>query len=256
MTTITISGEAHGSADDLVKHEKIYKDADSVFVESLVSEKMTPGEGILFPVYWAGSLLYGLSFQIFNAQRSQYYVPVSEKYGLRIHAAVDKSIEEIYNDSGKGLKIKSFLPALFLLALGSSIAAYAYWTVFYTGVLVLLSLLGVALNKKNAFISALLAFSILGITGMSLFPDLYGQFESAHKSSYALFLLFVIVPYAYFLAISSSDETSRKREEKMAERTDQIIKNKCYQRPVVVCGEAHAQGLKGFFPIGVMKRMW
>ena len=246
MTKIIISGESHCSEEDLKKHEALYRDAQAVFIETLTSEENTKGQGVLYPLYVLGGLLYGLFLQVMMllSGRTNVHTPAYQKYNARVYLAIDKSVAEIYNDTEKRMKALSFTTICLLLALNILIIYAVYDLVYYMSIFALLILLGVSIRRRMIISSAFISATVLYMTCASFWPAHFKSIIQVHKAIYTLLLLGIATPWTYFIVLSASVSATRQRENRMAERIDAIIKEKGYEKALVLCGQAHVENLK------------
>jgi hypothetical protein len=245
MTRIIISGESHISKEDKEKHLEILKGADAVFIESLLSTNAIKGKGILYPLFWIGGMLYSWGLMLAGADRGAYYM-ASEKYGIKIHLTIDKSPMEIYNTASMRLKAAAFFVTVLYATLNVYAASSFYDILFYTGFFSLFRLLSQSIRKRKIFWTFFLIVLICAIPISSFFTSFNDTMIWVHKSFYTLMSLAISLPVIYFLLIAMAPSTSYGRERRMAERIDQIIKEHCYTKPMLICGDVHTIGMKKY----------
>jgi len=245
MTKIIISGENHISEKDKKKHLELLLGSDALFIESLLSTNAIKGKGILYPLFWIGGMLYSWGLMLAGADRGAYYM-ASEKYGIKIHLTIDKSPMEIYNTASMRLKAAAFFFTVLYATLNVYVASSFYDILFYTGFFSLFRLLSQSIRKRKIFWTFFLIALICIIPVASFFAGFHDTLIGIHKSVYTLLLLVLCVPVIYFLLVITAPSTSVGRERRMAGRIDGIIKEHCYTKPMLICGEAHTIGMKKY----------
>lgn len=125
-------------------------------------------------------------------------------------------------------------------------ASSFYDILFYTGFISLFPLLSQSIRKRKIFWTFFLIALICIIPVASFFAGFHDTLIGIHKSVYTLLLLVLCVPVIYFLLVATAPSTSVGRERRMAGRIDEIIKEHCYTKPMLICGEAHTIGMKKY----------